>query len=195
MGKSTQQRLLAEWLRSLRHEVVLCRDPGSTALGEKIRAVLLDRAGVSFGRRAEMLLYMAARAQLVEEVIAPALDAGKTVVSDRYLLANIVYQGHGGGLDVDELWQVGRVATNGLEPDLTLLLDMPPEAATGRIDRELDHMERQGAEYRARLREGFLNEAARRPDRIVVIDAARTIEEVHEAVRGAVEGVLAEREP
>src|SRR5687768_15470810 len=98
-GKSTQVALLREWLASQGREVITCRDPGTTAIGEAIRHVLLDHRHASMSRRAEMLLYMAARAQMVEETIGPALAAGKTVISDRYLLANVVYQGHAGGLD------------------------------------------------------------------------------------------------
>lgn len=177
-GKSTQLRLFADWLRAQGHTVVTCVDPGSTALGEAIRKILLNSKGTPISRTSEMLLFMAARAQLVEEVIRPALEAGKTVVSDRYLLANVVYQGHAGGLDVETLWRIGEVATAGISPDRTFLLDMPPEAATGRIGRELDRMESHGAEYRAQLRAGFLAEATRRPE-IVVIDAARSIDAVH----------------
>ena len=186
VGKSTQCGLLCEWLRAGGREVVTCRDPGSTPLGEAVRRLLLDARGGPISRRAEMLLYMAARAQLVEEVIAPALAAGKTVVSDRYLLANVVYQGHAGGLDVETLWSIGRVATGGVTPDLTLLLDMPPQAAVGRLNRELDRMERQTTEFRERLRQGFLAEAARSAGKIVVIDAARPIEDVQADIRAAV---------
>jgi dTMP kinase len=189
-GKSTQHRLLCDWLTTLGHQVVACRDPGTTPLGEKIRTLLLDRQHATIGRRAEMLLYMAARAQMVEEIIRPALDAGKTVVSDRFLLANVVYQGHAGGLNPDEIWQIGAVATQGIEPHLTLLLDMPPEAATRRIHRALDHMEQQGDDYRARLRAGFMAEAARHPDRITVINAAQTIDKVHSDIRAAVSRIL-----
>jgi len=115
-GKSTQVERLAGWLRQQGRGVVTCRDPGSTPLGEAVRKILLDRHDLAIRRRSEMLLYMAVRAQLVEEVIRPALDAGKVVVSDRYLLANVVYQGYAGGLDVATLWQIGGVATAGLTP-------------------------------------------------------------------------------
>jgi dTMP kinase len=189
-GKSTQLALLADWLRSIGIEVVVCRDPGGTALGEAIRKILLDSRQVPIARTSEMLLYMAARAQLVAEVISPALAAGKTVVCDRFLLANVVYQGHAGGLDVETLWQIGRVATAGVEPDLTLLLDLPLEVAAARLDRPLDRMEQQGAAYRARLREGFLHEAARRPEGIVVVDAAQTVEAVHAEIRATVSRAL-----
>src|SRR6188472_337076 len=108
-GKSTQVRLLDEALRGRGYDVVLCRDPGSTVLGERIREVLLTNdPATPIGRRSEMFLYMAARAQLVEEVILPALDSGKIVIADRFLLANVVYQGHAGGLSPAEIWEVGR---------------------------------------------------------------------------------------
>jgi dTMP kinase len=170
--------------------VVACRDPGTTALGERIRTVLLARDSVPIDRRAEMLLYMAARAQLVQEVIEPALTAGKSVVSDRYLLANVVYQGHAGGLDPAALWRVGQIATGGLLPKLTLVLDMPPDAAAARINRERDRMEQQGDDFSRRVREGFLTEAADDPQGIVVINAAQSIEAVHADIRAAVEKVL-----
>ena len=185
VGKSTQGELFRQWLRDQGHDVLACRDPGSTRLGEAIREILLHRHDLSIHRRSEMLLYMAARTQLVEEVIRPALEAGKTVVVDRYLLANVVYQGYGGGLDVETLWEVGRVATGGLMPKLTIVLDMPADAAAARIARSLDRMEQQGAEFHARVREGFLTEAARRPGEIVVVDAAGPIEQVQAEIRAA----------
>lgn len=189
VGKSTQMDLFVEWLRAAGHDVVQCRDPGSTPLGEAIREILLGHEFV-ISRTSEMLLFMAARAQLVEEVIRPALSAGKTVVSDRFLLANAVYQGHAGGLDVADIWRVGRVATAGLMPEMVFLLDMPPRAASGRIDRQLDRMENQGAGFQARLRQGFLTEAAADPARIVVVDAARPIEAVQRDIRAAADRVL-----
>jgi dTMP kinase len=190
-GKSTQLELFAHWLREQGREVVTCRDPGSTRLGEAVRGILLDPAN-SIARRAEMLLYMAARAQLVEEVIRPALEAGKTVVSDRFLLSNVVYQGHAGGLSVAELWEIGRVATGGLSPDLTFVLDLPLEAAAARMNRDLDRMERQGDDFRRRLRQGFLDEAARRPEQIVVIEAGGSRDDVQAAIRAAASALIAQ---
>ena len=183
VGKTTQMKLFHEWLDAQGFDVVLCRDPGSTALGEALRAILLDRADLKIGRRSEMLMYMAARAQLVEEVISPALAAGKVVMSDRYLLANVVYQGHAGGLDVDALWQVGQIATDNVTPNMTFLLDMEPDAARGRLNRPLDRMEKQGEEFRGKLRGGFLAEARRNPKKISIIDAARPIETVQNEIR------------
>lgn len=167
-----------------------CRDPGTTAAGDAIREILLSGRIEPIGRKAEMLLYMAARAQLVDEVIAPALAAGRTVLSDRFLLANVVYQGHAGRLDVPTLWQIGAVATGGLEPDLTVVLDMDPEQARARIDRPLDRMEQSDAAFFAALREGFRREAARRPERIVLVDADRPIDEVQRDIRAAAERVI-----
>lgn len=191
VGKSTQIAQFCQWLRQQDKQVVECRDPGSTALGEAVRELLLNRHDLKPSRMAEMLLYMAARAQLIEEVIQPALNGGKIVVSDRFLLANVVYQGHAGGLDADELWRIGRYITHNIEPDVTFLLDMPPEAAVGRIQRELDRMEQSGDDFRKRLRDGYLAEAARRPDRVCVIDASRSIDEVHRDVCGAAATLLA----
>ena len=191
-GKSTQLKLLAQWLSREGCDVVTCRDPGSTPLGEAVRGILLDRHDLAIHRRSEMFLYMAARAQLVEEVIRPALAQSKAVLTDRYLLANVVYQGHAGGLDVATLWEVGRSATAGLMPDLTIVLDLPVAAATGRMQRPLDRMELQGESFHERVRQGFLAEAARCPDDIVVLDAARPIETIQEEIRAQVQ-TLAER--
>jgi dTMP kinase len=189
-GKTTQIRLLAEWLGGLGHQVVTCRDPGSTPLGEAIRGLLLDRHDLNIHRRSEMLLYMAARAQLVEEVIRPALEQGKIVLSDRYLLANVVYQGHAGGLSVPDLWSVGRLAVAGLMPDLTVVLDLPPASAAARMQRPLDRMEQQGDSFHLRVRQGFLDEARQNPDKTRVIDANRGIDEVQVDLRAAVGRLL-----
>ncbi len=193
-GKSTQVQRFCQWLREQGRTVVACRDPGSTRLGEAVRELLLGRRDLAIRRRSEMLLYMAARAQLVEEVIRPALELGQTVVTDRYLLANVVYQGYGGGLDVDALWELGRLATGGLLPDLTIVLDMPAAAAASRIDRQLDRMESQGAAFHQRVREGFLAEAARHPGTMVVIDATRSVEQVQADIRAAATAKLGMRD-
>jgi dTMP kinase len=189
-GKSSQIAPLAEWLRSRGCEVVTCRDPGSTPAGDSIRAILLDRHDLHLAPTAEMLLYMAARAQLVAEVVRPALDRGAWVVSDRYLLSNVAYQGHAGGLGADVVWRVGEVATGGLLPDLMLLLDVDLETVATRLERRLgqplDKLENRGDGYRRRLRDGYHAEAAVRPEHIVVIDAAADREEVAGRIRAAV---------
>jgi dTMP kinase len=177
-GKTTQAALLARSLGDRGLDVVTCRDPGGTGLGDRLRAILLDRHATPIGLRAEMLLYMASRAQLVEEVIRPALAAGRVVVSDRYLLANVVYQGHAGGLPIDEVWTVGRAATGGLMPDLTLLLDLPPDLATARVGAARDRMEDRPASFREAVRRGFLDAVPTYPAPIRLIDAAGAAEAV-----------------
>ena len=183
-GKSSQIAPLADALRAAGRRVVTCRDPG----GDAIRSILLHRQEITLSATAEMLLYMAARAQLVAEVIVPALNRGDWVISDRFLPANIVYQGYAGGLDPDSIRQVGEVATGGLEPDLVLLLDIDPAAALSRIERPLDKLENRGADHRSRLRDGYRQEAARRPDRWVVIDAAQPLPHVTGQIVHAVAG-------
>ncbi len=186
VGKSTQIKLFCQWLEQQQHAVVTCRDPGSTELGEALRAMVLQDFETPIDRTSEMLLYMASRAQLVEQVIRPAMANSKTVVSDRFLLANVVYQGYAGGLDVEQLWQVGEVATGGLHPDLTIVLDMDVTAAQQRMDRELDRMEAQGAEFLQRVRDGFLAEVQRDHERIVVINADQPVDAVQQEIRSAV---------
>jgi dTMP kinase len=182
VGKSTQVNLLADRLRDRGFEVVVCRDPGTTSLGEQIRTVLLaSDADTLICRRSELFLYMAARAQLVEEVIQPALRAGKVVIADRFLLANVVYQGHAGGLDPRVIWKIGEIATHGLAPNCVFLLDMVPASAGRRIDRPLDRMESQGDEYRDRLRAGFLAEA-RACRGIYIVAADQPIEVVQQEI-------------
>jgi dTMP kinase len=200
-GKSTQAGRLAGWLRGRGAEVVTCQDPGGTALGERLREIVLGRATVNLALRAEMLLYMASRAQLVEEVIRPGLAAGRLVVSDRFLLANIVYQGDAGGLPVEEVARVGQAATGGLLPDLTLVLDIAPEAARARVGRARDRIEDRPADYHRRVRDGFLRAAQSGdafegrcpyyPAPIVVIDAAAEPDMVFERIRNEVERALA----
>ncbi len=128
-GKTTQAARLADWLRDRGLDVVSCRDPGGTALGDRLRSILLDRDSVSISLRSEMLLYMASRAQMVEEIIRPALEMGRVVICDRFLLANLIYQGYAGGLPVEQITVVGDVATGRLRPDLTLILDVDVDVA------------------------------------------------------------------
>jgi len=191
VGKSTQVRLFEDALRSHGFDVVSCRDPGSTPLGERIRELLLSIDSTTpINRRSEMLLYMASRAALVEEVIRPALAAGKIVISDRYLLANVVYQAHAGGLNPDDVWRVGEVAVAGIMPRLVFVLDMPAERAAGRIQRRPDRMEAQGLDYLEKVRQGFLTEARRLPQQIVVLDADRPAATIHADVLREVERLL-----
>ncbi len=189
-GKTTQAERLVAWLRTIVPDVVACRDPGGTLLGSQLRHLLLDRSATTIGMRAEMLLYMASRAQLVEEVIAPALAADSIVVTDRFLLSNVVYQGYAGGLDVDEVWSVGRMATGGLMPDLTLLLDVPPEVAAARVGAPRDRIEERDDSYRRRVRDGYLSARSKMPTPCVLIDASREAGEVEVHIRNEVSRAL-----
>lgn len=192
-GKSTQLKLFCQWLAEQGREPVVCRDPGSTPAGEEIRKLLLaaDDA-IPIAARSEMLLYMAARAQLVDEIIRPALEAGRVVVSDRYLLANVVYQGYGGGLAVDAIRQVGQVAIDGVEPDCTFLLDIDPAVALARMGRALDRVENRGEAYRERLRAGFLAEAAA-DERVHVVAADREVKAIQGEIRAIAAKILVNR--
>jgi dTMP kinase len=190
VGKSSQVAPLVEWLGQRGCRVTTCRDPGATPAGDAIRAILLDRHDLQLTATAEMLLYMAARAQLVAEVIEPALARGEWVVSDRYLLSNVVYQGHAGGLDPEAIRAVGRVATAGRLPDLVIVLDVDLATVATRLDRPLDKLESRGDGYRQRLRDGYRREAAA-VDTITLVDAAGPPAEVAAAIRRT----LAERFP
>jgi dTMP kinase len=149
-GKSTQAARLADWLREDDAlDVVTCRDPGSTRLGNRLREILLERGALQPTPTAEMLLFMASRAQLVAEVVRPALAAGRVVICDRYLLSNIVYQGIAGGLPIDEIARVGQVATGGLLPDLTLVLNISRDDARPRIGAARDRLEDRPESYHA----------------------------------------------
>jgi len=180
-GKSTQCRLLADSLRKEGQEVVECADPGGTGAGDAIRKILLGRQH-EISLHCEALLFMASRAQLTAEVIRPALQAGRTVVADRFLLANVVYQGHAGGLDPDQLWDIGKLATGGLLPNLTIVLDLPVELALSRLRGPADRVESRDAAFHSRVREGFLVEARSHPDTIQVVDANLPITQVHERI-------------
>jgi dTMP kinase len=181
-GKSTQMDLLEKWLSEQQHHVVRFRDPGATPLGEAVREILLHREEIPIAMRSEMLLYMAARAQLVDEQIRPALESGKTVLCDRFLLANVVYQGCAGGLDVDSIWQVGKIATGGLRPDVTIVFDVDTAVALQRVGTGQDRLEKRGFEYFQKVRQGFLEQVSHASDHSIVIDASPSPEVVHESV-------------
>ena len=189
-GKSTQVRLLAEYLRTLGHDVITLRDPGGTKLGEALREILLHRQEIPLTGTAEMLLYMASRAELVAECIRPALESGKSVITDRFLLANVVYQGCAGELNPMQIWQVGEIATGGLQPDLTIVLDIDVKKALGRIERGFDRLESRGAEYMEKVRRGFLEQVSHFGTRAVVINANAEIEAVQTRIRTSVDCLL-----
>jgi dTMP kinase len=189
-GKTTQLTMLAERLRASGIPVTVCTDPGGTEIGAKLREILLFGRQAQMSMRAEALLFMASRAELVERVIRPALVRGEVVLSDRFLLANVVYQGHAGGLDPADLWSVGRFSTNSLEPDRVLVLDLPVELAKARRTGIADRVESRDDWYFRRVRAGFLMEAGRLSDTYRVIDATGTVEQVHESIHDAVRELL-----
>jgi len=181
-GKSTQVRLLAETLRGWGRSVTTCADPGGTELGAEIREILLHGRQTTMGLRTEALLFMASRAELVDRVIGPALARGEIVLADRYLLANVVYQGHAGGLSPDDLRMIGHFATAGVLPDFTVLLDLPVAAARARRSGKADRVESRDDAYFERVRRGFSDEAARDPAKFAVVDASPAIAEVQAAI-------------
>ena len=196
-GKSTQVKRLADHLRASGIEVVLTREPGGTRLAELIRSLLKDESEDPPCDRSELLLFLAARAQLVRNVIRPALAEGKWVVCDRFSDSTFAYQGYGRGLPLDVLKLVNDFACGGLKPDLTLLLDVRPEVALERMRRReaatnttADRIEQAGEGFHKRLRDGFLELAAEDPARIKLIDANGTPDEVWAKVAGAVGGAV-----
>lgn len=180
-GKSTQARLLAEHLERKGREVVICREPGGTELGEELRRILLDPGSGNLEPEVEVLLFMAARAQLCNKVIRPELEAAKVVISDRFLWSSVVYQGIVGGLGVDEVLAIGRFATRDLLPDLTVLIDLDPAVSHSGLD-DGDRMESRGIEFQRRVREGFVSLAAEFSDSFVLIDGSASVEQVHQQV-------------
>ena len=184
-GKSTQAELLAEWIQSQGVEVVGFRDPGDTAVGEKIRQILLDPEHEGLCTRAELGLYMAARAQLWQEKISPALASGQCVVMDRWVSSTCAYQGYAGGFGIENVVRMSDDCLERLWPDLTVILDVDSATAAGRMQRRLDRMERKGDEYHGKVRTGFL-ELSRIYDNVVRLDATVAIEVLHEQVVEAV---------
>ena len=188
-GKSSQARMLMDWLRGQGAETVGFRDPGTTLIGEKIREILLSPAHEAMTTSTEVLLYMAARVQLWAESIGPALKEGKCVVMDRWLSSTCAYQGHAGGFGVEKVLDIAGDSLERVWPDLTVILDVDLKTAAQRLNRELDRMERKGDSYHGRVREGFLRLAEGRSD-FVVVDATAGPEDVHKAVIAAVQRML-----
>ena len=182
-GKSTQAELLRARLEADRVDVVSTREPGGTELGEGVRNLVLH--GGHVGAWAEALLYVAARAQLVDEVIRPALDRGAAVICDRYVDSSVAYQGAGRALGVDRILDLNLAAVGSLLPDRTFLLELDPGDVSSRIQRHFDRLEREGDDFRARTAAGYREIAARFPGRVVVLDATRPADELAEEVYGA----------
>ena len=194
-GKTTQAHLLAERLREQRYEVVLTREPGGSDIGDQIRAVLHDLRNTAMDARTEILLYSASRAQHVAQLIRPALAAGKIVISDRYADSTLAYQGYGRGLDLETLRTVTAFATDGLVPDLTLYLDIPPQEGLQRRrlgGDEWNRLDAETLEFHQRVRAGFLELVRLEPERWVVIDGTRSAEEVQAEIRALVQARLSQ---
>ncbi|MDN4593440.1 dTMP kinase [Polycladomyces subterraneus] len=185
-GKSTQVQRLAAYLRSVNMPCILLREPGGTPIGDRIRQILLDPSLGEMTQRTEILLYAASRAQLVEERILPALKRGDVVLCDRFVDSSLVYQGYAPDWDLDEVKIINRMATGGLRPHRTYLLDLPVDESDRRLKKRgklVDRIEQKGQAYHERVREGFLRLAAAEPQRYVVVDATDSEDRVFERIR------------
>ncbi len=189
-GKSTQVEALAEWIRAKGHEVVVTREPGATAIGKRLRSILLDVANSGISHRAEALLYAADRAEHVDSVVRPALERGAVVISDRYIDSSVAYQGAGRDLAPTEIARISRWATDGLVPHLTVLLDIAPHTARERFTEAPDRLESEPAEFHDRVRRGFLTLAAADPARYLVLDAAQEPETLTRLARHRLDQLL-----
>jgi dTMP kinase len=187
-GKSTQTRMLSEWIAAQGVDVVSYRDPGTTLVGEKIRDILLDVAHEGMGDNVEVLLYMAARAQLWKEHIGPDLAAGKCVLMDRWLSSTCAYQGWAGGFGIEKVIRIAMDSLERIWPDLTVVLDLDTETAASRMQRDLDRMEQKGDAYHTKVREGFLKLPDIEPS-VKVVDARGTVEQVHQDVLKLIQGL------
>src|SRR5512133_3388160 len=203
-GKSTQAKLLAEKLESSGRKVLLTREPGGTEIGRKIRQIILSHTSEGMAPEAEALLYAADRAQHVFEVVRPALNGGGIVISDRFVDSSFAYQAVALKVGYEAVKAANDIAIGGLKPDLTILLDVDPATGIGRIrkskariaaEAEVDRIEARDLEYHARVRKAYLDMAAREPERIKVVDAARFgVSEVHQMVSSIVLSFLDMRE-
>lgn len=192
-GKSTQIHLLEDYLRKKGQNVQLTREPGGTDIGERIRQVLLDMEHEKMHARAETLLFNAARAQLIEQEIRPALSEGKVVLCDRFADSTVAYQGYGREQNIEELKRLIDFATGRLSPDLTFYLDLPPEEGLRRkLADYQNRLDVQGLSFYRRVEAGYHEMIAQEPERWVVINAGRSLDEVHQEVVRAVRGKLTE---
>ncbi len=187
-GKTTQFARFVNYCRDTGIDVCEVREPGGTTIGEQIRAILLNPDNIEMSLRCEMMLYMASRAQLVEERIRPALDRGQLVLADRFLSSTRAYQGAAGGLSEAEILAVGKVAVGSIWPDLTIIVDVDERVAARRLHPLLDRMEKKGLEFHRRVREGFLAQARAQPSQYLVVDGTCEVDAVFAAV---LEGVAA----
>ncbi len=191
-GKSTQINMLKEMLGEKGYDVVVTRDPGGNDISEAIRQIILNKDFTEMGYMTELLLYASARAQLVKEIIKPALEAGKAVIADRFMDSSAVYQGMGRGLGVDTVYGVNEYALQGVSPDMTFLLDLPAEVGIARKKNqaELDRMERESIDFHQRVVEGYRTLAGMYPDRIMKVDATLPKEAIHDIIKQTVQEKL-----
>ncbi len=190
-GKSTHSGLLFEYLKKSGYHALHTREPGGTRLGESVRRVLLDSRGILISDLAELFLFEACRAQIVKEIIRPALDKGRIVISDRFSDATFSYQGYGGRVDLKAIQILDRVATNGMVPDLTILLDIDTLEGLRRARKKgIDRMEKKDISYHKRVRAGYLELARKYPGRIKIVKVSGSIPEVQAKIRREVEIVL-----
>ena len=189
-GKSTQIERSCAYLKDKKHDILFLREPGGVPVSEKIRDILLDVGNEDMTHECEMLLYMSARAQLVRQIILPALEQGKTVISDRFLDSTLAYQGYGHDMDVEFIKDLGEFVTDKLQPDLTIIFDIDPAKGLERIQREKDRIERRDMDYHARVREGYHDIARHNPKRVKVIESDRSIDEVFERVKQYMDDLL-----
>uniref|UniRef100_UPI00082C26A5 dTMP kinase n=1 Tax=Actinomadura kijaniata TaxID=46161 RepID=UPI00082C26A5 len=194
-GKTTQSRLAAIWLRDHGYEVVTTREPGATKTGMRLRALLLDKETTGLSSRAETLLYAADRADHVANVIRPALERGAIVVSDRYVDSSLAYQGYGREQDVEEIAAVNAWATEGLVPDLTVLLEVPAETGLNRLSEPADRLESEPRAFHDRVLRGFRELAEAHPERYLIVDASRPQQEIRREIQDRIREILPDPVP
>ena len=188
-GKTTQLKLLAEYLMKNGRDVVITREPGAKGLGEKVREILLNYDGV-VSDRCESFLFLADRAQNIDVIVNPAVEAGQIVLCDRHIDSTVAYQGYGRGLDIERINMLNDIATNSRKPDLTIVFDIDVETSQKRVGSEKDRMESAGIEFHNRVRNGYLEIAKQEPQRVKVIDASGDIEDIHNEVKRMINNLL-----
>ena len=188
-GKTTQLNLLKEYLTSRGYEIVVTREPGGKGLGEKLREILLNYDG-EVSDRCEAFLYLADRAQNIDTIIKPAINSGKIVLCDRHTDSSVAYQGYGREQNIDNINMLNELAVNGVHPDLTIVFDIDTETSMARVGAEKDRLESAGIEFHKRVRNGYFEIAKKNPQRIKVVDASQTIEDVQRDVIKIIEEVL-----
>lgn len=188
-GKTTQLKLLAEDLMMRGYDVVITREPGAKGLGEKIREILLNYDG-DVSDRCESFLFLADRAQHIDMIVNPAVETGKIVLCDRHTDSSVAYQGYGRGLPVERIKMLNELAVNGRHPDLTIVFDIDVETSMSRVGDEKDRLESAGMEFFNRVRNGYLEIAKQEPQRVKVLNAAKSIEEIQKDVKKLVENLL-----